>query len=57
MRVAADNLQLWVARRMPRWLVKWCTIRLGAHATQGRWSNQEVPALKFMDALERWDQP
>jgi len=30
-------------------------IEVGAHATQGQYSNQEVPALTFMDALKRWE--
>jgi hypothetical protein len=39
---------------MPRSLVYWCAIRLGAHATQGKYSDQVVPELLFMDALKRW---
>lgn len=39
---------------VPKQLVYWCSIRLGANATQGNYSNQVVPELKFMDALERW---
>jgi hypothetical protein len=33
----------------------WCAIRVMAHATQGRWSNQVVPDLLAMDALDRWN--
>jgi len=40
--------------RLPRWLVYWCAIRLMAHATMGRYGDQEAPALLAMDALERW---
>jgi len=40
---------------LPRKLVYWCAVRVGAHATQGPYSNQEVPALTFMDALKRWE--
>lgn len=43
-----------IAWRLPRRLVYWCAIRLGAHATQGEYGHQIVPELKFMDALERW---
>lgn len=49
-----DKLQCWIAYRMPRWLVRWCSVRLGAHATTGQWSSQVVPELTFMDALKRW---
>lgn len=43
-----------LAWAVPRQLAYWCTIRLGAHATQGEYSNQEVPALTLADALKRW---
>jgi hypothetical protein len=40
---------------MPRGLVYWCAIRLMAHATVGRYSNQVVPELTALEALKRWD--
>jgi hypothetical protein len=40
---------------MPRRLVYWCAIRVGAHATQDQWANQSPTDLLFMDALQRWD--
>lgn len=48
--------KLWIklAWLMPKKLVYWCAIRLGANATQNEYSNQVVPELKFMDALKRW---
>ena len=49
------NFYRWLAWRLPRELVKWATIRLVAHATQGVWSNTVVPELTAMDAIERWD--
>jgi hypothetical protein len=51
-----EHTMLWVANRMPRWLVRWCAVRLGAHATTGRYSSTVVPELSFMDALKRWDE-
>ncbi len=42
---------------LPHQLVMWSTIRVGAHATQGKFENQIVPELNFMDALKRWDDP
>ena len=50
----AERMWMWLAWKLPKPLVKWCALRVGAHATQGRYSNQEVPALLFMDALKRW---
>jgi hypothetical protein len=50
-----EKLTIKLAWLMPRSLAYWCAIRVGAHATQGKYGNQEVPALLFMDALKRWD--
>lgn len=44
-----------LAWQLPEPLVYWCAIRLGCHATQGKYENQVVPDLLFMDALKRWD--
>lgn len=50
-----DRLYWWLSQRLPRRLVGWCFMRVVAHATTGRYSNQEVPALTAMMALERWE--
>ena len=50
-----DKIYLWLAYKLPKRLVYWCVIRLGSWATVGKYSNQIVPELYFMDALERWD--
>lgn len=44
-----------VAWMMPRRLVYWCAVRVGAHATAGQYSDQVVPDLNVMEALKRWD--
>ena len=44
----------WLAWVLPHEVVYWCAIRVGSHATQGKWSSQDVPELRFMDALYRW---
>lgn len=49
-----EKLVRWVAWKLPKPIVYWASIRLIAHATQGQFSNQEVPALGAMDALARW---
>lgn len=49
-----ERLTVWLAWRLPKPLVYWATLRLIAHATQGRYSNQVVPDLSAMDALKRW---
>ena len=50
-----EKLAVFIAWRLPRSLVLWCAIRVGAHATQGQYSNQVVPELLFMDAIKRWE--
>jgi hypothetical protein len=50
----ADKIAMKLAWLMPRKLVYWCAIRVGANATQDKYSNQVVPELVFMDAIERW---
>lgn len=39
---------------LPRRLVMWCAIRVLANATTGPYSNQVVPELTALDALNRW---
>jgi hypothetical protein len=53
-RPTIENLTIAVAWSLPRKLVMWCAFRVGAHATQGEYSNQVVPDLSFIDALKRW---
>lgn len=44
-----------VAFVLPSKVAYWATLRLGAHATTGQYSNQIVPDLTFSEALERWE--
>jgi hypothetical protein len=50
-----DKIMMSIAWKLPRRLVYWCAIRLGANATQGDYSDQIVPDLTFFDALDRWE--
>lgn len=50
-----EKVAIFIAWRMPKSLVMWCSIRLMANATQGKYSNQIVPDLLAMDALKRWE--
>ncbi len=43
-----------VAWAMPSWLVKWCAVRVFAHATTGEHSSQEATTLTFGTAMQRW---
>lgn len=49
-----DRAALAVARAMPSWLIYWCTVVAGAHATTGKWGHEETPGVLFMDVLKRW---
>lgn len=50
-----DNIVMWIAWHLPRKVAYWAAIRIGAHATQGKYGTQIVPDLSFMDALKRWE--
>jgi hypothetical protein len=49
-----EKLFGWFVSRLPRELVYRAAFRVGADATTGAYSNQIVPELTFMDAMERW---
>jgi hypothetical protein len=57
LRAWLESFQMFCAWLMPRWLVRWCGVRMGAHATTGRFCDQVVPELAFMEALKRWEDP
>ena len=50
-----DKILLKIARLMPKCLVKWCAIRLMAHATCGKYGDTNVDELDIMTALKRWE--
>jgi len=50
-----DKFLIWVSYRTPKRFVMWCAIRVINNACTGEHSNQEVPALTAMEALQRWD--
>ena len=50
-----ERIAIKIAWMLPRRLVMWCAFRVGANATQGPHSNQIVPDLTFMDAMDRWN--
>ena len=45
-----------MTKLMPKKLVYFCTIRLIAYATTGKYSDTIVPTLTAMDALNRWEE-
>lgn len=52
-----EKFRIWVAWKLPKNIAYWATIRVGAHATTGKYEDQVVPELGFFDALDRWDYP
>lgn len=53
-----DGVARWVAYRLPRRVVYFAAIRLGAHATSDEHETVlDVPELLLVDALERWQPP
>jgi hypothetical protein len=51
-----EKIQMWIAWKLPRWLVRWASVRMIAHATTGRYSTTVVPEISAMDALQRWEE-
>ncbi len=49
-----EKLLMWIAWHLPRDLVMWCYVRVGAHATTGKFGGEIVPEVRMMDALQRW---
>ena len=49
-----EKLLLAVVWRLPKPIVYWCAVRLGANATQGQYGNESPTDLNFMTALKRW---
>jgi hypothetical protein len=50
----AERIAIWIAWILPRRIAYWTAIRVGTHATTGKYSDQVVPELTFTDALRRW---
>lgn len=50
-----EKFYIWLAWRLPARLVRWCAVRVVAHATTGPYSGTVVPNLPAMEALRRWE--
>ena len=54
-----ERLRAWfwitLADLMPRRLAYACALRVGAHASCGRWTSDDPALLLFFEALHRWD--
>lgn len=50
-----EKTMCWIAWHLPRDLVRWCYVRVGAHATTEQYGGEIVGEVRMMDALQRWD--
>src|SRR5215472_5250918 len=50
-----EKINTWIAFHLPRGIVYWAAIRMGAHATCGCWGHENPTELLFIDALKRWE--
>jgi len=50
-----EKIWMWFAWHMPKELVKWCAVRLMAHATTGKYSNVLTTQTTIIEALQRWE--
>lgn len=51
----SNRVMTWIAWALPHDLVMWASIRLMAHATQGKWGNQTPDSVNILEALKRWE--
>lgn len=49
-----DRLLMNLAWKMPKRLVSWCAVRVWVNASTGKWSDEEVLGIRFVEALDRW---
>ena len=50
-----DNFMHFLARKiLPKRLVYFCAITVGAYATTGKYSNTVVPDITFMEVIKRY---
>ncbi len=52
-----EKTALWIAYRIPRWLVSWCLIRAWAHATEvgHGYSNTNAATVTMDEVIQRWN--
>ena len=50
-----EKILMWIAWRLPKRLAACAAYRIGAFATQGKYSTTVVPEVTFMDVMHRWE--
>ncbi len=56
-RRSSERLVMGIAWHLPRELAYWCAVRVGAHATGGKWGDTHPGEVSMMDMLQRWKEP
>lgn len=49
-----ENIVCRIVRLLPRSFIRAALVRAWVHATTGKWSGENSPALTMSDALSRW---
>ncbi len=49
-----EKVYLRIAWMLPQGLVKWAFVRVATYGTVGKYSDQVLPELTIVAALERW---
>ncbi len=50
-----DRIWRWLASLLPKQLVYFAAIRMWAHATSGKWSDEDAPSVTFNQGVSRWE--
>jgi len=50
-----DKLCQWIAWKLPKRIAMWTYVRVGAHATTGKYGDTVLPEITMMEALKRWE--
>jgi hypothetical protein len=53
--IIADKTFAWLAWKMPKRFVYWCTIRAGSHATTGKYGDGDVGKIGYLEVIERYN--
>ena len=49
-----EKICIWLAWHLPKQLVYWCAVRVGANATTGCYGHLMVVDTLYLDVLKRW---
>ncbi len=50
-----DKFYTWIASKLPKKLVYFCTIRVWAHATTTPYDRTDPTQVRLMTVLKRWE--